>query len=174
MEHDCECAVCFKNNQFNKFKCSCCKKSICADCFHTISIDTYNNKTDKMDFNYTCVMCRHTDNYNFENFENEEVIKISEKFIGYYEKELLKIVAENLKIKEELDDLKIKYNTKEEAHIDTLLLMMGHLNENNDKLTISSKENDTMKKNIYNIINICNEKKTKSIKKELITTLLVV
>jgi len=119
-------------------------------------------------------MCRHTDIYNFENFENEEVIKISEKFIGYYEKELLKIVAENLKVKEELDALKIKYTTKEEAHIDTILLMMGHLNENNDKLTISSTENNIMKKNIDNIINLCNEKKTKSIKKDVITTLLVV
>jgi hypothetical protein len=174
MENDSECAVCFKNNQFNKFKCSCCKKSICADCFHTISVDTFNNKTDKMDFKYTCVMCRHTDNYNFENFEYEEVIKISEKFIGSYEKELLKIVAENLKIKEELDALKIKYTSKEEAHIDTLLLMMGHLNENNDILTISREENDTMKKNINNIINICNDKKTKSIKKEVITMMLVV
>ena len=173
MEHD-ECAVCFKNNIFNKFKCSCCKKNICADCFHTISVDTFNNKTEKMDFNYTCVMCRHTDIYNFENFENEEVINISEKFIGYYEKELLKIVGENLKVKEELDALKIKYTMKEEAHIDTLLLMMGHLNENNDKLTISSKENDTMKKNIDNIISLCNEKKTKSIKKDVITTLLEV
>jgi len=119
-------------------------------------------------------MCRHTDKYNFENFEYEEVITISEKFISCYEKQLLKIVAENLKVKEELDALKIKYTTKEEAHIDTLLLMMGHLNENNDKLTISREEHDTMKKNIDNIINLCNEKKTKSIKKELITTLLVV
>ena len=174
MEHDCECSVCFKNNSFNKFKCTCCKKSICVDCFHTISVDTFNNETNKMDFKYTCVMCRHTDKYHFENFEYDEVITISEKFISCYEKQLLKTVAENLKVKEELDALKIKYTTKEEAHIDTLLLMMGHLNENNDKLTISSKENDTMKKNIDNIINLCNEKKTKSIKKEVITTLLVV
>ena len=134
--NDDECCICLNNKVSSHFKCIRCKKSlVCVECFHKVSNDVFNEKTNNMILNYKCPVCRFDGIYGYENFEKFEIIEIVKKHLSSImkSKNTLHIYRDdnNLNKLEETN----RHLIKENNHLKDLLMKYSNkltLYENNN------------------------------------------
>jgi len=172
------CLYCYDKKNMNIFKCRTCNSSLCVDCLLKISRDVFNIEKKIMEMKFKCPMCRDNDVYTYNDFEKEDIITIANLHLYQYhdffiEKEIKtkteklekQIIDLNNKIKNyknQLDEQNNKIKIKEQDHKEQLLFISKCMeNQNNNiKLLCESSKSKTIKKNLLtslyiNKIDIC-------------------